>query len=284
MWRRPSEGTLPVSFPWHQSLSLPLPCLRGEVLRGVQPPTVFPVDSVCTVPVRPDHPCRLPCSAASFCSSSVDSRDMSVPVGSFSPLAPVHLVCPLQFSQFQAEVVDYPDRAAAHTFQMVATMLFALASRPCQTPCSQPHPTYVLPSITRLSLMPTSRLKFYVVGLRALSHVMTIQFVQSRNSVWTWLGGAVFCKGGIGLVSSSCQNKLSSWFPNFIWCRRYSVLWCYLQRPVVLRFVVSITATPVYCVQGTLSRCCGCVSMVLEEGRVLVWQWNGGSCSVFWHF
>ena len=31
----------------------------------------------------------------------------------FSPLAPVHLVCPLQFSQFQAELVDYPDRAAA---------------------------------------------------------------------------------------------------------------------------------------------------------------------------
>ena len=113
MWRRPSEGTLPVSFPWHQSLSLPLPCLRREVLRGVQPRTVFPVNCVCTVPVRPDHPCRLPCSAASFCSSSVDSRDMSVPVGSFSPLAPVHLVCPLQFSQFQAELVDYPDRAAA---------------------------------------------------------------------------------------------------------------------------------------------------------------------------
>lgn len=31
---------------------------------------------------------------------------------------------------------------------MVATMLFALASRHCQTPCSQPHPTYVLPSIS----------------------------------------------------------------------------------------------------------------------------------------
>lgn len=38
---------------------------------------------------------------------------MSVPARSFSPLAPVHLVCPLQFSQFQAELVDYPDRAAA---------------------------------------------------------------------------------------------------------------------------------------------------------------------------
>ena len=76
------------------------PASGGEVLRGVQPPTVFPVNSVCAVPVRSDHPCRLPCSAASFCSSSVfcsNSRDTSVPVGSFSPLAPVHLVCPFNF-------------------------------------------------------------------------------------------------------------------------------------------------------------------------------------------
>ena len=80
--------------------------------KELQPPTVFPVNSVCTVPVRPDHPSRLPCSAASFCSSSVDCHDMSVPVRSFSPLAPVHLVCPLQFSQFQADLVDYPDKAA----------------------------------------------------------------------------------------------------------------------------------------------------------------------------
>ena len=134
------------------------------------------------------------------------------------------------------------------------------------------------PPPPRLERLPIAWVTYWV-----LSNVMTIQFVLSRNSVWTWLGGAGFCKGGIGLVSSWCQNKLSSWFPSFIWCRRYSVLWCYLQRPVVLRFVVSITATPVYCVQGTLSRCCGCVSMVLEEGRVLVWQWNGSSCSVFWH-
>ena len=81
-------------------------------LKELQPPTVFPVNSVCTVPVRPDHPCGLPCSAASFCSSSVDCHDVSAAVRSFSPLAPVHLVCPLQFSQFQAELVDYPDKAA----------------------------------------------------------------------------------------------------------------------------------------------------------------------------
>ena len=86
---------------------------RSRSHSPVQPPTVFPVNSAWTVPVRPDHPCGLPCSAASFCSSSVDSHDMSVPARSFSPLAPVHLVCPLQFSQFQAELVDYPDRAAA---------------------------------------------------------------------------------------------------------------------------------------------------------------------------
>ena len=48
--------------------------------------------------------------------SSLNSTDLpggSVPVHSFSPLVPVHLVSPLQLSQFQAELCDYPDRTAA---------------------------------------------------------------------------------------------------------------------------------------------------------------------------
>jgi len=36
-----------------------------------------------------------------------------VPVRSFSPLAPVHVVSPLQLAQFQAELRDYPDQVAA---------------------------------------------------------------------------------------------------------------------------------------------------------------------------
>ena len=36
-----------------------------------------------------------------------------VPVLSFSPLAPVHVVSPLQLAKFQAELRDYPDQAAA---------------------------------------------------------------------------------------------------------------------------------------------------------------------------
>lgn len=91
-------------FPLAPIALAPTPLPQGGGTKGLQPSTVFPVNGVCTVPVRPDHPCGLPCSAASF---------FLVPVRSFSPLAPVHLVCPLQFSQFQAELVDYPDRAAA---------------------------------------------------------------------------------------------------------------------------------------------------------------------------
>ena len=37
---------------------------------------------------------------------------MSVPVHSFSSLTSVHLVPPLQFSQFQVGLADYPDKAA----------------------------------------------------------------------------------------------------------------------------------------------------------------------------
>ena len=79
----------------------------------VSMPSVFPVHSVYNVPVAADQPSGLPCSMASFCSSSVVSPGTSVPVRSFSPLAPVHLVSPLQLSQFQLELADYPDQAAA---------------------------------------------------------------------------------------------------------------------------------------------------------------------------
>ena len=41
-----------------------------------------------------------------------------------------------------------------------------------------------------------------------LSDVMTIQFVWTRNSVWTWLGGTNFSKVGMGSATSWCQNGL----------------------------------------------------------------------------
>ena len=109
MWRRPSEGMLPISFLWHQLSRFPSPA-TGRYWRG---PAIYS-DSCkqCNVPVGPDQPCGLHCLAALFCSSSVDSPNMSVPVYSFSSLTPVHLVSPLQFSQFQAALADYPDKAA----------------------------------------------------------------------------------------------------------------------------------------------------------------------------
>ena len=55
----------------------------------------------------------MPCSVASLCLGSRGTPSGPVPVRSFSPLAPVHLVSPLQLSQFQAELRDYPDQAAA---------------------------------------------------------------------------------------------------------------------------------------------------------------------------
>ena len=62
--------------------------------------------------VADGQPHGLPCSVTLLCFSSVDSRDTSIPVRSFSPLAPVHLVSLLPLSQFQVELADYPDQAA----------------------------------------------------------------------------------------------------------------------------------------------------------------------------
>ena len=69
---------------------------------------MLPVHSVYYVPVASGQPCGLPCSVTSFCSSSVDLPDMSVPAHLFSLLAPVHLVSLLLF---QVELSDYPDQA-----------------------------------------------------------------------------------------------------------------------------------------------------------------------------
>ena len=68
-------------------------------------PTLFPVH----VSVTDDQPCGQPCSVILFCSSFVVSHDTSVPVCSFLPLAPVHLVSRLWLSQFQVELGNYPD-------------------------------------------------------------------------------------------------------------------------------------------------------------------------------
>ena len=106
-------GSAVHSIPSAPSVPAPPPLPREGSPERVQMPTMFPVDSVYNVPVASDQPCGLPCSVTSFCSSSVDSSGTSVPVRSFSPLAPVHLVSPLQLFQFQVELADYPDQAAA---------------------------------------------------------------------------------------------------------------------------------------------------------------------------
>ena len=106
-----THGSAAHSIPLAPSAPAPPPW-EGSPER-VPMPSVFPVHSVYNVPVAADQPSGLPCSVASFCSSSVVSPGTSVPVRSFSPLAPVHLVSPLQLSQFELELADYPDQAAA---------------------------------------------------------------------------------------------------------------------------------------------------------------------------
>ena len=55
----------------------------------------------------------MPCSVASRGLGSASTPSGPIPVRSFSPLARVHVVSPLQLAQFQAELRDYPDQAAA---------------------------------------------------------------------------------------------------------------------------------------------------------------------------
>ena len=106
-------GSAVHSIPPAPSIPAPPPPPREGGPERVQMPSMFPVHSVYNIPVASDQPCGLPGSVNSFCSSSVDSSGTSVPVRSFSPLAPVHLVSPLQLFQFQVELADYPDQAAA---------------------------------------------------------------------------------------------------------------------------------------------------------------------------
>ena len=108
-----THGSATHSIPLAPSTPAPLPPPQEGSPDRVLTPSVFPVYSVHNVPVAADQPSGLPCSVASFCSSSVVSPGTSVPVRPFSPLAPVHLVSPLQVYQFQLELADYPDQAAA---------------------------------------------------------------------------------------------------------------------------------------------------------------------------
>ena len=108
-----THGSAAHSIPLAPSVPAPPPPPGEGSPERVPMPSVFPVHSVYKVPVAADQPSGLPCSVASFCSSSVVSPGMSVPGRSFSPLAPVHLVSLLQLSQFQLELADYPDQAAA---------------------------------------------------------------------------------------------------------------------------------------------------------------------------
>ena len=55
----------------------------------------------------------VPCSVALQGLGSASTPSGPVPVRSFSPLAPVHVVSPLQLAQFQADLRDYPDQAEA---------------------------------------------------------------------------------------------------------------------------------------------------------------------------
>ena len=74
---------------------------------------MFSVHSVYDVPITAGQPWGLPCSVTSFCSSSVDLPETSVPAHLFfSLLAPVHLVSPLHMPLFQVELFGYPDHAA----------------------------------------------------------------------------------------------------------------------------------------------------------------------------
>ena len=65
------------------------------------------------VPVDPDQEPGCLSSQAMVGLRSGGSPSGSVPVRLYSPLAPVSLVTPLQLSQFQAELRDYPDHSAA---------------------------------------------------------------------------------------------------------------------------------------------------------------------------
>ena len=88
-------GSAVHSIPPAPSVPVPPPPPREGGPERVPMPSMFPVHSVYNVPIASDQPSGLPGSVTSFCSSSVDSSGTSVPVRSFSPLAPVHLVSPL---------------------------------------------------------------------------------------------------------------------------------------------------------------------------------------------
>ena len=108
-----THGSAAHSIPLAPSAPAPPPPPWEGSPERVPMPSVFPVYSVYNVPVAADQPSGLPCSVASFSSSSVVSPGTAVPVCLFSPLAPVHLVSPLQLSQFQLQLAHYPDQAAA---------------------------------------------------------------------------------------------------------------------------------------------------------------------------
>ena len=106
-------GSAVHSIPPAPSVPVPPPPPREGGPERVLMPSTFPVHSVYNVPIVSDQPSGLPGSVTSFCSSSVDLSGTSVPVRSFSPLAPVHLVSLLQLFQFQVELADCPNQAAA---------------------------------------------------------------------------------------------------------------------------------------------------------------------------
>ena len=110
MQRRSPLGPLSIPFPRHHPFPLPLPHLGRAALKGFRCPQCFLyivyITFLLLLTSLVDYlaQCFVPV---------VDLSGMSVPVRLFSPLAPVHLVSPLQLFQFQVELADYPDQAAA---------------------------------------------------------------------------------------------------------------------------------------------------------------------------
>ena len=136
---------------------------------------------------------------------------------------------------------------------MVFVTVFVLASRPCQAPWSLPHPTCNLPSIMRLSLTPTSRLKCHMVGLWALSPHRPLQICTSP--VLGWFQKGTCRENGAWVLTSRLQmatvlmmafqrslfspvhyswllywwhHSLRPWHPDGnAWCGRHRLQCCY---------------------------------------------------------
>ena len=93
----------------------------------------------------------VPCSVASRGLGSPSTPSGPVPVRSFSPLAPVHVVSLCSWPSFKRSCVTTLIRLQLPMFSLVLGRVFALALRRLQFPCVQRRLTCRLPLFTRLS-------------------------------------------------------------------------------------------------------------------------------------